>query len=222
MKNTKKIFRTFSLILSIFLIFSISGCLQQTTHFNGVELREYQGQKLSSINDFHENSIKGPQYINNATYRLRIIGLVDNPKNFTIDEIINNYQHFKKVATLNCVEGWSVTILWEGVLVKDLLNETKLNSSGKTIIFKAYDGYTTSFPISYIMNNSIILAYKMNNVTMPPERGYPFQLVAEGKWGYKWIKWVTEIEVTNSTQLSGYWESRGYSDSGDLNNSFIG
>jgi DMSO/TMAO reductase YedYZ molybdopterin-dependent catalytic subunit len=72
------------------------------------------------------------------------------------------------------------------------------------------------------MNNSIILAYKMNNITIPPERGYPFQLVAEGKWGYKWIKWVTEIEVTNSTQLSGYWENRGYSDNGDLNASYIG
>jgi len=222
MKNTKKIFHPFSLILSIFLIFSISGCLQQTIHLNGVELREYQGQKLSSINDFHENSIKGPQYINNSTYRLHITGLVDNPKNFTIDEIINNHQHFKKIATLNCVEGWSVTILWEGVLVKDLLNEIKLNSSGKIILFKAYDGYTTSFPINYIMNNSIILAYKMNNITIPPERGYPFQLVAEGKWGYKWIKWVTEIEVTNSTQLSGYWENRGYSDNGDLNASYIG
>jgi DMSO/TMAO reductase YedYZ molybdopterin-dependent catalytic subunit len=222
MKNTKKIFHTFLLILSIFLIFSISGCLQQTIHLKGVELREYQGQKLSSINDFHENSIKGPQYINNTTYRLHITGLVDNPKNFTIDEIINNHHHIKKIATLNCVEGWSVTILWEGVLVKDLLNETKLNSSGKIILFKAYDGYTTSFPISYIMNNSIILAYKMNNITIPPERGYPFQLVAEGKWGYKWIKWVTEIEVTNSTQLSGYWENRGYSDSGDLNASYIG
>jgi DMSO/TMAO reductase YedYZ molybdopterin-dependent catalytic subunit len=222
MKNTKKIFHTFLLILSIFLIFSISGCLQQTIHLKGVELREYQGQKLSSINDFHENSIKGPHYINNTTYRLHITGLVDNPKNFTIDEIINNLHHIKKIATLNCVEGWSVTILWEGVLVKDLLNETKLNSSGKIILFKAYDGYTTSFPISYIMNNSIILAYKMNNITIPPERGYPFQLVAEGKWGYKWIKWVTEIEVTNSTQLSGYRENRGYSDSGDLNASYIG
>ena len=39
---------------------------------------------------------------------------------------------------------------------------------------------------------------KMNNVTIPPERGFPFMLVAESKWGYKWIKWVTKIEVSNN------------------------
>lgn len=189
--------------------------------FSGVELREYEGQKLSSINDFHENSIKGTQYINNESYRLQISGLVENPKNYTIDEVINNYQSIKKVATLNCVEGWSVTILWEGVLVKDIINDSNPRQSANMIVFKAQDGYTTSFPISYIMDNDIILAYKMNNVTMPPERGYPFQLVAEGKWGYKWIKWVTDIEIANSTTYEGYWENRGYSDSGDLDQSFL-
>lgn len=210
------------MLLTIIITITISGCTQQNLQINGQETRDYQGQKLSSINDFHENSIKGPQYINNETYRLHITGLVQTPKTYTINDIINNYQHITKIATLNCVEGWSVTILWEGIMIKDLLNEAKPNTSATTLIFKAYDGYTTFFPISYIMNNSIILAYKMNNITLPPERGYPFQLVAEGKWGYKWIKWVTEIEVSDNTQYSGYWENRGYSDSGDLNQSFLG
>ena len=55
----------------------------------------------------------------------------------------------------------------------------------------------------------------MNNVTIPPEYGFPFQLVAESKWGYKWIKWVTKIEVSNDTNYTGYWESRGYTNGGD-------
>ena len=222
MKKIKKILLALAMILTILITITISGCIQQSLQINGQETRDYQGQKLSSINDFHENSIKGPQYIDNETYHLRITGLVQTPKTYTINDIINNYQHITKIATLNCVEGWSVTILWEGIMVKDLLNEAKPNTSATTLIFKAYDGYTTFFSISYIMNNSIILAYKMNNITLPPERGYPFQLVAEGKWGYKWIKWVTEIEVSDSTQYSGYWENRGYSDNGDLNQSFFG
>jgi DMSO/TMAO reductase YedYZ molybdopterin-dependent catalytic subunit len=51
----------------------------------------------------------------------------------------------------------------------------------------------------------------MNNVTIPPERGFPFELVAESKYGYKWIKWVTSIELSNDTEYLGFWESRGYS-----------
>jgi DMSO/TMAO reductase YedYZ molybdopterin-dependent catalytic subunit len=89
-----------------------------------------------------------------------------------------------------------------------------------TIIFHAYDGYTTSFPIRYITDNNIMMAYKMNDVIMPPERGYPFELVSEVKWGYKWIKWITEIELSDNVDYKGYWESRGYSNDGSLSSGF--
>ena len=133
-----------------------------------------------------------------------------------------DYDLYKKVVTLDCVEGWSVTILWEGVLVRDLLAQAKPLPEAKVIIFHAYDGYTTSLPIDYIMNNDIIMAYQMNEVTLPPERGFPFQLVAESKWGYKWIKWITEIELSSDVNYRGYWESQGYSNEGDLNEGFFG
>lgn len=50
----------------------------------------------------------------------------------------------------------------------------------------------------------------MNGLELPPERGFPFQLVAESKYGYKWIKWITEIELSGDANCEGYWESRGY------------
>jgi DMSO/TMAO reductase YedYZ molybdopterin-dependent catalytic subunit len=118
------------------------------------------------------------------------------------------------------VEGWNAKILWEGFLVKDLLEETGIQPNAKTVIFYAYDGYSTSLPLDYIINNDIIMAYKMNNLVLPPERGYPLQLVAENKWGYKWIKWITKIEISDNETYKGYWESRGYSDSGNQNESF--
>ena len=66
------------------------------------------------------------------------------------------------------------------------------------------------------------MAYRMNNITLPAERGYPFELVAEDKWGYKWIKWIEKIELTDDPNYRGYWESRGYSNNGNLNSSFYG
>jgi DMSO/TMAO reductase YedYZ molybdopterin-dependent catalytic subunit len=50
----------------------------------------------------------------------------------------------------------------------------------------------------------------MNNVTLTPEAGWPFMLIAQNQYGYKWIRWVTGIEVSNDTSYLGYWESRGY------------
>jgi hypothetical protein len=109
-----------------------------------IETREYLGRKLSSIRDFRENSIKGPQYIDKDGHRLEITGLVNKAKTYTYDEIIIR-QSYKKVVTLNCVEGWSVTILWEGFLVRDLIREAGVDSTAKIVIFHAHDGYSTSF-----------------------------------------------------------------------------
>ncbi|MFA5102960.1 MAG: molybdopterin-dependent oxidoreductase [Candidatus Thermoplasmatota archaeon] len=220
----KKRSTTLLLFLSILMIFItvFTGCFeQQQTHLDAVEIREYQGEKLSAVNDFRENSIKGPQRINRSTYQLKITGLVEDQINYTYDEVLSMFQHYKKIVTLDCVEGWSVKILWEGILVRDLISTATPDANATTIIFKAYDGYTTSFPLNYTTDTPILLAYKMNNATLPPERGFPFQLVAESKWGYKWIKWVTEIELADNENYKGYWESRGYANSGNLNESFF-
>jgi DMSO/TMAO reductase YedYZ molybdopterin-dependent catalytic subunit len=212
----------FSVSALILFTTSFIGCFeQQHIQLDAVEIKEYQGEKLSSIDDFRENSIKGPQQINQSTYQLKITGLAATQKNYTYNEILTTFQHYKKIVTLDCVEGWSVKILWDGILVKDLITQAHPDPTANTIIFKAYDGYTTSFPLNYTTENNILLAYKMNNATLPAERGFPFQLVAESKWGYKWIKWVTEIELSDNPFYKGYWESRGYSNSGNLNESFF-
>ncbi len=188
---------------------------------DGIEIREYQGEDLSSINAFRANSIKGPQSVDIGNYTLKISGLVENPIGYTYEEVIGNYDHYEKVVTLDCVEGWSAKILWEGILLKELIADSVPSDTAKVVIFHAYDGYTTSFPIEYVMENDLLMAHKMNGVTLPPQRGYPFQLVAESKWGYKWIKWITEIELSDDVDYEGFWESRGYSNSADLDESFF-
>lgn len=209
------------LVIGLITFFAINALVNpDVTTLDSVQVKNYQGQKLSSINDFRENSIKGPQNVNISNYTLQITGRVQNPKNFTYKEVINR-KNYEKVVRLDCVEGWSVTILWRGILISDLIKEAKPTPDGNIVIFYAVDGYSTSFPLDYLEKNDILMAYKMNNVTIPPERGFPFQLVAESKWGYKWIKWINKIEISNNTNYKGYWESRGYSNSGNLNESFF-
>jgi len=181
-----------------------------------VEIKEYQGENLSSISDFRENSIKGPQNIDIKKYILNIDGLVDKKLSLNYDQVLNHNQ-YTKVVTLKCVEGWSAKILWQGVLIKDLLTEAGIKPGSNTVIFYAVDGYSSSLPLDYVINNNIILASKMNGVNLPSERGFPFQVVAENKWGYKWVKWVNKIEVSNDPNYKGYWESSGYNQNGDLN-----
>lgn len=190
----------------------------QPTALASVEVSEYMGQKLSSIDDFIENSIKGPQYIDADSYSLLVTGLVNEEREYSYQDVVYGHNRYKKVVTLHCVMGWSVTILWEGVLVKDLIEEAGINTSSTVVIFHAVDSYTTSLPLDFIVDNNILMAYKMNDVVLPPERGFPFQLVAEDKLGYKWIKWITKIELSEDTGYLGYWESFGFPNEAELSN----
>jgi DMSO/TMAO reductase YedYZ molybdopterin-dependent catalytic subunit len=200
----------------------LSCCVSQTVEqLNGTEIKDYQGEKLGSVSDFRENSIKGPQNISIDSYRLEVTGLVDNPKTYTYAEALNR-KAYAKVIQIDCVEGWSVKALWEGILVRDLIDESKAKPQANTVIFYAYDGYTTSLPLQYVRDNDILLAYKINNVTLPIQNGYPFQLAAEQKWGYKWIRWVTKIELSEDSNYKGYWESRGYNNNGDQSGPMFG
>jgi DMSO/TMAO reductase YedYZ molybdopterin-dependent catalytic subunit len=195
---------------------------RSATRLPSTEIAAYEGQPLTPVDGIRENSIKGPQQIDIGTYRLSVSGLVSQPEQYTYQEVLDRFPHYEKVVTLHCVEGWDATLLWEGVLVSDLLNRSVPADQGSTVIFQSADGYTTSFPRSYFTDRPILLAYRVNNLTLPADRGYPFALVAEEKWGYKWARWVTGIVVSDDAGYRGYWEQRGYAPGGDLNRSFFG
>jgi len=205
------------------LAIAVTGCAAAPERTPGpaggdlgsVEVREYKGEKLGSISDFRENSIKGPQKVDRTTYRLKVDGAVATPASYSYGDVLSKETTYTKVVQLDCVEGWSVKALWEGVLITDLVDRAKPRADAVTLIFHAADGYTTSMPLAYARDHRILLAYKLNGVELPEERGFPFQVVAEDKWGYKWCRWVTRIEVSTSSAYKGYWESRGYSNSGD-------
>jgi DMSO/TMAO reductase YedYZ molybdopterin-dependent catalytic subunit len=181
------------------------------------EVTQYDGVELTSVYTFLQDvaqhpdvAIMGTQDLKQSTYHLTITGLVNQPVEYTYSDIVNNFTSYKNVATLLCVEGWSVTCLWQGVRVSDLIKEAGASPNANTLIFTAADGYTTSLPLSYIEQNNITLAYKMDNVTLPTTAGFPLMLVTPDQYGYKWIKWVTQIDVSNDSSYLGYWESRGY------------
>jgi DMSO/TMAO reductase YedYZ molybdopterin-dependent catalytic subunit len=218
--------RLAALAFALCLLIAAGGCAARNAatapphqgrvnDLGSVEIREYRGAKLGSVTDFRENSIKGPQRVDIATYRLKVRGEVATPLALTYEEVLS-YPSYRKVTTLNCVEGWSVKVLWEGVRIGDLLKTAGYSPKATVVIFHCADGFTTSLPLDFVVDKNILLAYGMNDIVLPIERGYPFEVVAEDKWGYKWARWVTEIEVSSDTGYKGYWETRGYDNGADL------
>jgi DMSO/TMAO reductase YedYZ molybdopterin-dependent catalytic subunit len=178
-------------------------------------IRQYYGKKLTDFEKLRDNSISGPVAIDTLTYRLAVDGLVRRTLSLTYRQALG-FPHYQKLITLYCVEGWDAAGLWEGVLVKDLLDSAGVKPGANTLIFHAADGeYTTSLPLKTVLDRRMLLCYRINNAALSAKTGFPFQLAAEDRLGYKWIKWVERIEVSADSTYKGFWEKRGYDNKAD-------
>jgi DMSO/TMAO reductase YedYZ molybdopterin-dependent catalytic subunit len=157
-------------------------------------------------------------------YRLRITGLVETPKEYTLTEL-QNMPSRTQITRHDCVEGWSCIAKWTGVPLGRLLDEAKVKPAAKFIVYHCYDlmGGGLSAPEPYYESSDLIdayhpqtiAAYGLNGGALPVENGAPIRIRIERALGYKQPKYVHTIEVVDDfTQYGlgqgGYWEDHGY------------
>jgi len=119
------------------------------------------------------------------------------------------------VSDFHCVEGWSVLDKkWEGVAFKIIVKMVAPRKNAKHVFFTCDDGYTTSLPLAELLNDDVLLAYKLDDKPLQAENGAPLRLIAPKKYAYKSAMWLRRITFTSKKEL-GYWESRSYSDTAD-------
>lgn len=188
-----------------------------TTPPGEIEATEFQGVPLTPLSRQLNNALRGTQRIDRDTYTLTVDGLVENPLSLTYNDLLN-YPQEDRLMDLDCVEGWSFVAKWTGPTLNSILNDARVTPEALILIFYTRDapeGYS-SLTLDYIRDNNIIIALKDNDITLTPDRGFPFQVVAMSKYGYKWAKWVDRIELSSDTSFRGYWESVGYSNNADV------
>ncbi len=217
------------IILTVLVLLASAGCgrseinreyskiMSRATEdrFTESEIRDYKGVRLDPSIGPRDNSIEGIQRVEMENYVLTVKGMVENETEFTYEEVLE-FPHMEKLITLYCVEGWDATILWKGVRITDLLDEAELKPEGKILIFRCYDGYTTSLPLEEILDKDMMLAFSSNGEVLSEPLGYPFIVVAEDKLGYKWARWLVEIEVSDEVDYEGTWERRGYDNEAEI------
>jgi len=209
-------FKLLFICIAVLVLVSASGCTEDSQQEVNIsdEATEFEGKELTPISEQRNNGIRGTQYIDRDSYQLRIYGMVDKPVNLSYEQLLA-YPSESRFVRMDCVEGWGFDAKWTGMTMNTLFNETGVNSNATTVIFYCADEYSTSLDLDYLVDNDIMLAYKLNDVVLPSSRGFPLQLVAEDKYGYKWAKWIIAIEVTDEP-YKGYWESVGYSNNADV------
>jgi DMSO/TMAO reductase YedYZ molybdopterin-dependent catalytic subunit len=157
--------------------------------------------------------------VRDADYRLKVSGLVDRPKTFTLSDLqAMPVTSFTK--PFQCVTGWRVpNVAWEGVLLSHILNAVGVKPEAVALTFESYDrADTESLTIDQAHLPDVIVAYRMLGAPVTTEHGGPVRLYVAQMFGYKSLKWLSGIRVVNSVQ-PGYWEQNGYPVNGWLDGS---
>ena len=179
-----------------------------------VTINALRQDEITPNDEFFILSISDTPEINVASWQLLVDGLVDNQLKLTYENI-TSLPKKTVTATLKCVEGPAGRAVWSGVRLKSILDLASVQADVKEVVFYAADGFSSSLTLEDATSEDVILAYEMNGEILPTDHGYPIQLVVPGKAGYKWVKWITHIELVDY-DYKGYWESRGWDDEADL------
>ena len=193
--------------------------------------REFAPADISS--DFRANGTRRPQdpdYVallaeNFAGYRLMVDGLVEQPLSLTLAEV-RAAPSRTQITRHDCVEGWSSIGKWKGARLAALLDRARLKPEARYIVFhcadtldpSATDGtgrYYESIDLIDAYHPQTILAYQMNDTTLPVPHGAPLRLRVERQLGYKHAKYVVRIEAVATLDgiglgSGGFWPDRGY------------
>lgn len=135
---------------------------------------------------------------NNAfmDWRLSVEGRVARPKSYSLADLYK-FPSRTQITRHFCEEGWSAIAEWKGVQLSRVLQSAGILSSARFVNFYAYDGYMDSIDMLDAFHPQTILAYAMNGSALPIPHGAPLRVRVETQIGYKSVKYLQRIVVTD-------------------------
>jgi DMSO/TMAO reductase YedYZ molybdopterin-dependent catalytic subunit len=150
-----------------------------------------------------------------ADWRLRIDGLVANPLNLSLAQLMAMPAR-EQITRHDCVEGWSAIGKWRGTPLALILKSAGLSTRARYLVFHCADNlrgrpYYESIDLIDAFHPQTILAWSMNDAMLPVAHGAPLRLRVERQLGYKHAKYVMRVEAVQSLAKfgqgkGGYWE----------------
>lgn len=131
------------------------------------------------------------------TWRLKITGEIETPVELTYEEV-KALPAIEKKVLLICPGVFVINGMWKGFSGKELLKRIGSSEKATHVTFSGPAGpYAKHLrvPLYDVLSDSVFLAYGANGRTMPQKHGFPLRLVAEGWFGYEWVKFVDSITV---------------------------
>ena len=209
---------------------TLTRVTQQTLLSPQALAREYAEADLSK--EFKANGSTNPDDASYKTHaangfadwKLTVEGLVEQKLELSLAEL-RAMPSRTQITRHDCVEGWSCIGKWKGVPLGALLEKARLKPDARYIVFYCADDlgetgteegkYYESVGLADAFHEQTILAYEMNDQTLPIPHGAPLRLRVERQLGYKMAKYVMRIEAVDRLSSirggrGGFWEDLGY------------
>jgi hypothetical protein len=141
-------------------------------------------------------------------WSLQVSGLVDEPFSLSWDEF-RNLPTVEKVWDTICVTSWThFDHRWKGVMLETLLRKAQPLANARFVRFVAYSNrqHDTSLPLDYARAH-VLLATEVDGARLTKEHGAPVRSVCEGKYFYKSLKWIKQVELLADDRF-GFWETQ--------------
>ena len=130
-------------------------------------------------------------------WRLQVDGLVARPGAYSMPEL-QRFPARKQITRHTCEEGWTAIGEWTGVPLGLVLEHAGILPSARFVNYYSYDGWVDSIDLLDAFHPQTLLAYGMNGKGLPVRHGAPLRLRVERQIGYKSMKYLNRIEVTDT------------------------
>jgi sulfoxide reductase catalytic subunit YedY len=182
----------------------------------------------TSYNNFYEfgtdkgDPARHAHQMTTAPWSIEIDGMVDNPGTYSLEDIVAGQTIEERIYRLRCVERWSMVIPWNGFELADLLDRVGVQDGARYVAFETLARpeempglrvpiiewpYQEGLRLDEAMHPLTILATGMYGEPLPNQNGAPIRLVVPWKYGYKSIKSIVRITLTDEqpdTAWNGY------------------
>nr|MBA3949882.1 protein-methionine-sulfoxide reductase catalytic subunit MsrP [Acidobacteriota bacterium] len=185
----------------------------------GTDEKQNSWEEIAGYNNFYEfgtGKSDPSRYAGKLTVRpwkVKVDGLVGKPADYDIDNIIRTSQLEERVYRLRCVEGWSMVIPWVGIPLASILKRVEPQGKAKFVEFTTLNRpsempgvrtpvldwpYTEGLRLDEAMHPLTILAVGVYGRGLPNQNGAPIRLVVPWKYGFKSIKSIVRMRLTES------------------------
>ena len=151
--------------------------------------------------------------VKRSLWRLQVNGLVRDELELSFEEL-ETMRSVDQETTLECISngvgrGLISNAVWRGVPLGHLLEAAGIEAGATRLFARGSDGFAHGLTVAKGMEETTLVAYRMNGEPLPDRHGFPARLVVPGAYGETSVKWLDRVKVVDEV-AKGFYESQGW------------